>query len=355
MRYNNLRTGIARPRAFHLGMALIVSLSPGVAQTTNFSFIDGQTPPPQAGTAQRATVTLSLKDALALAEKNDPGILAALSDAASAREDRNQARAALYPSLSGRSEYLGTQGNGKLAYKPIRHQRRCPCLSGMGHRAPGPLTRHFQAHRRPAGRLPEALARAKVGNCAPGPGSHGHENLLRSYRRSAQICHCSTRLLIRPSVCSPSARNLERGGEVAHSDVVKSELFSRIRSTGASKKRNSAWKARVWILPFCCIRDFNENFTIVDDLDRRPGSAAPSGCRGHGGDAKIRPWRRRCRLCVPRVWMSPSRDRLTLPTLTVDAVYGIEANASALCTARLRPYKEVGPRAQSRLLHHRQS
>src|SRR5205823_3080985 len=57
---------------------------------------------------------LSLKDALALAEKNDPGVLAATSDAASAVEDRNQARAALYPTLSGRSEYLGTQGNGKL-------------------------------------------------------------------------------------------------------------------------------------------------------------------------------------------------------------------------------------------------
>src|SRR5579871_4207974 len=59
--------------------------------------------------------TLTLKDALAMAEKNDPGVLAAISDSSTAREDRNQARAALYPSLSGRSEYLGTEGNGKLA------------------------------------------------------------------------------------------------------------------------------------------------------------------------------------------------------------------------------------------------
>ncbi|HEY3840541.1 MAG TPA: TolC family protein, partial [Bryobacteraceae bacterium] len=72
-------------------------------------------PEQASGTAQHAPPTLSLKDALALAEKNDPGVLGAMSDAASAREDRNQARAAIYPTLSGKSEYLGTQGNGKLA------------------------------------------------------------------------------------------------------------------------------------------------------------------------------------------------------------------------------------------------
>src|SRR5271170_2906037 len=65
-----------------------------------------QTPAPQ---------TITLKDALALAEKNDQQFLAASLDAATAREDRTQAHAALYPALSGRSEYLGTEGNGKLS------------------------------------------------------------------------------------------------------------------------------------------------------------------------------------------------------------------------------------------------
>src|SRR5579862_7433353 len=65
---------------------------------------------PQAG-----PVTLTLKDALELAQKNDPQFLAALNDAAVAAEDLRQARASRYPSLSGRSEYLGTQGNGKLS------------------------------------------------------------------------------------------------------------------------------------------------------------------------------------------------------------------------------------------------
>src|SRR5271154_2995980 len=62
-----------------------------------------------------APQTITLKDALALAEKTDLQFLAASLDAATAREDRSQAHAALYPSLSGRSEYLGTEGNGKLS------------------------------------------------------------------------------------------------------------------------------------------------------------------------------------------------------------------------------------------------
>src|SRR5580692_12144386 len=68
-----------------------------------------------AGFAQPGPPTLTLKDALALAEKNDPALLSATTDAGLAREDRLQAHSALLPSLSGRSEYLGTEGNGKLS------------------------------------------------------------------------------------------------------------------------------------------------------------------------------------------------------------------------------------------------
>jgi len=43
-----------------------------------------------------------------------PQFLSALSDANVAHEDLLQARAARRPTLSGRSEYLGTHGNGVL-------------------------------------------------------------------------------------------------------------------------------------------------------------------------------------------------------------------------------------------------
>src|SRR6185437_16125050 len=66
----------------------------------------GQTGPP---------VTITLQDAVARASRNYAQYLSALTDAKIANEDRVQARAAMLPSLSYTQQYLGTQGNGKLA------------------------------------------------------------------------------------------------------------------------------------------------------------------------------------------------------------------------------------------------
>src|SRR5882672_1250557 len=63
---------------------------------------------------QSAPLTLTLKDALERAQMNAPQLLAAISDANAAREDILQARAARRPSVSARSDYLGTQGNGQI-------------------------------------------------------------------------------------------------------------------------------------------------------------------------------------------------------------------------------------------------
>src|SRR5438477_2529648 len=57
---------------------------------------------------------LTFRDALARAQRYEPQFIAALNTANLAREDVVQARAALYPALGARSDYLNTQGNGKL-------------------------------------------------------------------------------------------------------------------------------------------------------------------------------------------------------------------------------------------------
>ncbi len=121
-------------------LALVVSLLPGFAQP----FVERQATP---NVSQTAPQTLTLQDALTLAQKNDPAYLSALNDAAIAQEDRAQARAAVLPTFGVRSEYLGTQGDGKLADWKIRHQRRRACLPGLGHDASGFVARHLHADR----------------------------------------------------------------------------------------------------------------------------------------------------------------------------------------------------------------
>lgn len=60
-------------------------------------------------------VTITLQDALARARRNYAPYLSALTDATIAHEDTVQVRAILLPSLAYSQQYLGTEGNGKLA------------------------------------------------------------------------------------------------------------------------------------------------------------------------------------------------------------------------------------------------
>src|SRR5438128_9541535 len=67
---------------------------------------------PQGSTAPPPVITL--QDALGRAKQVDALYQGAISDAAVAREDRLQAKAALLPSVNHLTQYLGTQGNGTL-------------------------------------------------------------------------------------------------------------------------------------------------------------------------------------------------------------------------------------------------
>jgi len=67
---------------------------------------------PQVPGQSTPSITVTLQDALERARKNDPLFLSAISDAKIAHEDRIQARAALLPTISESTQYLGTQGNG---------------------------------------------------------------------------------------------------------------------------------------------------------------------------------------------------------------------------------------------------
>src|SRR5580692_9866706 len=59
-------------------------------------------------------VTITLQDAISRARKIDAQYLGVVDDAKLAHEDRLQARNAMLPSASATSQYLGTEGNGKI-------------------------------------------------------------------------------------------------------------------------------------------------------------------------------------------------------------------------------------------------
>lgn len=307
-------------------LAVMVGVLPGLGQTDVSPAVGQATEAQQAGTPH-APRTLSLKDALALAEKNDPGVLAAISDTASAREDRYQARAAIYPSLSGRSEYLGTQGNGKLAESRFVtndgvHVYRDWAIVHQDF-SPGTFMR-TNVQRADAG---QALARAKLEIARRGLAAtvtKAYYALIaaqRKYVTAQQALDQAQRFLT-------ISQELERGREVAHSDVVKAELQTNTQAQAFEEAKLGMESARL-DLTVLLYRDLDENFTVVDDLDVAP--VLPPIADVEAMAAKENPTLAVAMQTLRAASLDVSIARQAyLPTLTVDAVYGIEANAFAL-------------------------
>jgi len=276
---------------------------------------------------QSAPVTLTLKDALELAQKNDPQFLAALSDAAVAAEDVRQARASRYPVLSGKSDYLGSEGNGKLSesrfvtndgvhvYRDwaVVHQDFTAGLfkgTGLDRTASAEATARAMAEIARRGLVPTV--------------TKAYYSLLisqRKYSTAQQAVDQAQRALT-------ISQNLEKGGEVAHSDVVKSQLQLNTQQQALRESMLAMESARL-DLSVLLYKDFNQNFSVVDDLELAP--ALPPLADVQTLAERENPSLRVAMETLRAANLDTSIARQAyLPTLSVDFDYGIEANAFAL-------------------------
>jgi outer membrane protein TolC len=282
----------------------------------------GQATPP-------ATVTL--QDALERARKLDTTLLGAVSDAKSAREDRLQARNAMLPSLTATTQYLGTQGNGgKISdgrfvtndgvhvYRAwgVYHQDLSPTLlMGTGY------TRAKAA---------EALANAKSEIARRGLAvtvTRSYYGLVVAQRKYAT----AQAGLDQAKHFMDITQDLERQGQAPHSDALKAEIQYRIQKQSFDEAKFSMEDTRLG-LAVILFPDFNENFTVVDDLDSAP--ALPPFPEIQAMAEKENP---DLRVALESLREADLDVKLAksafLPTLTVDTDYGIEANCFALhCT-----------------------
>jgi outer membrane protein TolC len=121
---------------------------------------------------------------------------------------------------------------------------------------------------------------------------------------------------------------LERGGEVAHSDVVKSQLQQNAQTQVLRESQLAMETARLE-LAVLLYRDFNENFQIVDDLNLAPAlpPLAEVQTMAARGNPDIRAATGSLR--GAEVDVKTARQAY-LPALSLDLVYGLEANAVLL-------------------------
>src|SRR5262249_1378018 len=174
----------------------------------------------QVSGGSNAPVTLTLQDALARAQANEPQYRAALTEYGVARQVTVQGRAALLPNVNYNAAFLYTQGNGTSTGRYIGANGVHEYIS-QGNAQQILSLEGFATYQRTLAL--EALARAKSEIAARGlvvavtQSYYGFVVAQRKYsteqRAAAEAEHFSD-----------ITQKLEKGGEVAHSDAIKAQL-----------------------------------------------------------------------------------------------------------------------------------
>src|SRR6266481_4295149 len=175
----------------------------------------------QAAPAAAPAVRLTLEDAIARARKNSTQFQAAQTDAAIARQDRYQAAAALLPSVTYNNQAIYTQGNGPgTTVRYIANNAVHEYISQADVHESIDL-QSISNFRRTSAAAALAKARAEIvsrGLIVTVVQSYyavaASQLKLEAARRNSEEGDRFLKL----------TQDLEKGGEVAHSDVIKAEL-----------------------------------------------------------------------------------------------------------------------------------
>ena len=280
----------------------------------------------QAGAAPAAgPLHLTLDDALQRARANVPQLLSANIAAQLAHEDRTQARAALLPSLNWNNQFIYTQPNGTPSgvFVPNDgpHLYANQAVVHGDIFAPG---RRAEYQRTIAA---EAVAAARAEIALRGltvtvvQGYYGLVAAERRYGHAQQSQREAEQFL---EITSKQ----ERGGEVAHADVIKAEIQYEQRKRESQEAELAAAKSRLG-LAVLLFPDFRSDFTVADDLTGAP--ALPPLDQVRTAAARNNPDIRAAQQTVTAETLGIKAARgAYLPALSFDYFFGINANQYAL-------------------------
>jgi outer membrane protein TolC len=213
------------------------------------------------GTATGMPVELTLQEALALARKNSPQFQSAVTDAGVARENRNIALGGLLPNASFNTSALYTQSNGGGGVKFIANNATHEYVSQGNVHEQLDLTT-LAAFRGTSALASAAKARKEIA-------SRGLVvTVVQDYFAVAaaeQKLEAARRTADEGEKFLELTENLEKGGEVAHADVIKAELQMQERRRQLQEAKLTAQNTRL-DLAVLIFPDFNDNYRTTDDL-----------------------------------------------------------------------------------------
>jgi len=273
--------------------------------------------------SKTATVRLTLQDALARARKNSVQFQSALTDSAIAHQDRFQAGAALLPSVTFNNQAVYTQEN-KNGVKFIASNAAHEYLSqGNVHEVLD--LAGISNFRRASAAAAAARARAEIASrglvVTVVQSFYAVAAAQQKFQAAQKTSDEGERFL-------KLTQDLEHGGEVAHSDVIKAELQMQERRRQLQEAQLGLLNARL-DLAVLVFPDFNDNYEVADDLH----SAVPLPTLGEVQQqaARENPDVRAALEAVHAAGADVTGARAGyLPSLSLDYWYGIDAEQFAV-------------------------
>jgi outer membrane protein TolC len=276
-----------------------------------------------AATQPPATIVLTLADALARAKENSPQFQAAVTELGIAREDRYQARAALLPGVDYNNSFIYTQGNGTATARFIGNNGVHEYISqGAAHERIGAA--EVLDYQRAA--AAHALAKARAEIASRGLTVTVVQDFYGLLAAQARTINAE-RANNEGQHFLDLSRKLEEGGEVAHADTIKAQIqandLKRARDDAKLAERNARLTLAVLLFP-----NFFQDFTLVNDLEATP--ALPPMNEVQQMAAKNNPELQAAfaALAVANKQVGVAKAGY-LPSLSVEMLYGIDANQFA--------------------------
>ncbi len=270
---------------------------------------------------------INLQDALARAKKYAPQVSGAAITAALAKEDRVQARAATLPSVNAFNQFIYTEGNGTPSGVFVANDGvHVYNEQALVHQELFAIVRHGEIRRAQAA---EATAKAKLDVATRGLNFTVVQDYYAVLSAQRKLANTQTSLAEAQRFLDITQKQ-ERGGEVAHADVIKAQLQVQQRQRDVQDFQLAAEKAKI-ALAVLIFTDIQQDYTVLDDLQQVAVLPAYPEIQTHASASSPDVRSARASLIEAGYGINVARYAY-LPSLAVDLFYGINANQFAART-----------------------
>jgi outer membrane protein TolC len=270
---------------------------------------------------------IALQEALTRARQYGNQIQSANLAVLQAREDTAQARAARLPSVNAFNQFIYTEGNGTPSGVFVANDGvHVYNEQAVVHQEALALVRRGELNRALAA---EAVARAKVDVAARGltqtviqdyyaiaVAQRKYNNLQSSVQEAQRFLEIT--------------QQLEKGGETAHSDVIRAQIDLQQRQRDLLEAQLTIDKAKI-ALGVLIFPNFSSQFSVVDDLQQL--ALVPPAAEVQTQAAASSPDLAAAKASIGAAGYDISVARYAyFPSLALDFYYGINANQLAFRT-----------------------